>query len=217
MRVGLSAHHHAAICGRDLVILDESAGTYGMVAGAVGHTQIGVGGRSLITTDQALLEDLMTSGALAPPSCLPVVNIELRAPVRSALDEAESPQSFINGLHVGRAWADMVTDYYGRSFSHIIRTARKGQRREGRSVNLNSIEQLAKAFEAWSPWIPFQGDCFFRCFMLLRVIQRAGYDCHWAFGVKTWPFYAHCWLQAEDVALTDYAEVLTPFTPILTV
>jgi hypothetical protein len=53
--------------------------------------------------------------------------------------------------------------------------------------------------------------------MLLRVLRRQGYAPRWVFAVRTWPFAAHCWLQAGDTALTDFADTLQPFTPIMTI
>jgi hypothetical protein len=35
------------------------------------------------------------------------------------------------------------------------------------------------------------------------------------FGVRTWPFHAHCWLQVEDVVLDDHHERIGAYTPLM--
>jgi hypothetical protein len=35
------------------------------------------------------------------------------------------------------------------------------------------------------------------------------------FGVRTWPFHAHCWLQCDDVVLDDQADRVAAYAPIL--
>jgi hypothetical protein len=74
---------------------------------------------------------------------------------------------------------------------------------------------LAQALERAYPWLPLQGVCVFRSFMLMRLLSRAGIcSPRWVFGVRTWPFHAHCWVQDGDIVLTDHAESLLRYTPI---
>jgi hypothetical protein len=51
--------------------------------------------------------------------------------------------------------------------------------------------------------------------MLLRLLHAKGLDAHWVFGVRTWPFQAHCWLQCEDLVLDDQPDRVRAFTPIM--
>ena len=51
--------------------------------------------------------------------------------------------------------------------------------------------------------------------MLAAFLRSLGHRPTWVFGVRTWPFQAHCWLQVEDIALDDEAERLCAFAPIL--
>ena len=67
------------------------------------------------------------------------------------------------------------------------------------------------------PWLPFQGQCLHRAFMLRRLLARRGLSVHWVFGVRTWPFMAHCWLQAGDTLVADDLDRVLGFTPILVV
>ena len=68
-----------------------------------------------------------------------------------------------------------------------------------------------------APWLPMDGVCLFRSGMLLAFLRALGPRPTWVFGVRTWPFQAHCWLQVEDIALDDEAERLCAYAPVLAV
>jgi hypothetical protein len=73
-----------------------------------------------------------------------------------------------------------------------------------------ALEVVAR-FRRWAPFAPVSGKCLLRSFMLLRLLRRRGFDAHWVFGVSTWPFTAHCWLQVGDIVLDDSHERLLPY------
>jgi hypothetical protein len=75
--------------------------------------------------------------------------------------------------------------------------------------------ECVDAFHRWSPYAPVSGKCLLRAFMLRRFLIRNGHNAHWVFGVTTWPFSAHCWLQCGTVALDEYAERTAAYTPIM--
>jgi hypothetical protein len=70
-------------------------------------------------------------------------------------------------------------------------------------------------FRRVAPWLPLDGACLFRSGFLLGYLESLGHRVDWVFGVRTWPFRAHCWLQAGDVALDDEAERLIAYHPIM--
>jgi hypothetical protein len=74
--------------------------------------------------------------------------------------------------------------------------------------------RLARVFHRLAPWLPIPDKCLSRSFVLLRLLQRSGVGARWMFGVRTWPFAAHCWLQQDAVALDDAADRLAGFRPI---
>ena len=215
----LSDDHHAAICGRDLVILDARAGQYTLVPAAGLGARLEACGRRLALHDEDLVKDLRQAGVVrdgvsqgpaagSPPPPLPT---------RSVLDGAEIELRAADGVQAGLAWTSMLVDYYGRSFGHLIELAWSNPAKPSGPSNIGDLRRRALVFDQITPWIPFQGDCLFRSFMLLRQLHRAGFSPRWVFGVRTWPFYAHCWLQMDDLALTDYAETLCVLTPIFAV
>ena len=77
-------------------------------------------------------------------------------------------------------------------------------------------EDLTAAFLTALPWIPAQGRCLQRAYALRRLLAREGIQADWVFGVRTWPFLAHCWLQIGDLVLADDLDRVRGFTPILT-
>jgi len=77
------------------------------------------------------------------------------------------------------------------------------------------VAALVGLFRAGLPWVPRQGACLWRAFLLLSLLRRAGQTAVWVFGVRTWPFSAHCWLQLDDAVLDDDPGRVGLYTPIL--
>jgi hypothetical protein len=79
------------------------------------------------------------------------------------------------------------------------------------------VAAVTAAFIRLMPWAPYQGACLHRAFLLLFMLRASGADAIWVFGVRTWPFSAHCWLQVGDSVLDDDPERVSLYTPILAV
>lgn len=75
----------------------------------------------------------------------------------------------------------------------------------------------ARLFDRWMPWTPGQGQCLYRAYLLRAFLAARGRGATWVFGVRTWPFSAHCWLQIGDVLLDDDLDRVALYTPILVV
>lgn len=80
----------------------------------------------------------------------------------------------------------------------------------------NAMAQ-ARLFDHWMPWLPGQGQCVYRAYLLRAFLAARGRGSTWVFGVRTWPFSAHCWLQIDDVLLDDDLDRVGLYTPILAV
>lgn len=76
-------------------------------------------------------------------------------------------------------------------------------------------QALARSIQVVQRWQPAAGECLQRSFQMVCMLREAGVACRWVFGVRTWPFVAHCWVEADGVALNDSAERLAAFQPIL--
>ena len=49
---------------------------------------------------------------------------------------------------------------------------------------------------------------------LARSLWRRGIDADLYFGVRLDPFAAHCWLQHDDLLLTDPMNFVADYTPV---
>lgn len=106
--------------------------------------------------------------------------------------------------------------FQGAPLRKLLRIA-DGDRHRARHARPDEVRTraLVGRFFTVLPWLPRQGLCLHRSFMLLRYLARHGIDCDWVFGVRTWPFAAHCWLMIDDTVLGDELDRVRAFTPIL--
>lgn len=76
------------------------------------------------------------------------------------------------------------------------------------------VAEAARAFWRMAPWLPIEGECLVRSALLMRFLKQRGLEADWVFGVRLWPFMAHCWVQLDDLCLNDDVERLAAYTPI---
>ncbi|EJL37543.1 hypothetical protein PMI01_00621 [Caulobacter sp. AP07] len=73
------------------------------------------------------------------------------------------------------------------------------------------------AFLAARRLVPIRPVCLLDSVALLDFLNRRGLDADLVFGVIPRPFSAHCWLQADGLALNDELDNLVGRAPILVV
>lgn len=115
---------------------------------------------------------------------------------------------------LGVSWT--VSRRFSRaSFSQLLSgpPAEPGAHDEPTPALLEAVRQ----FERLRPWLAPPGECLLRSYHLRAFLRARGLDALWVFGVRTWPFSAHCWLQAGATALDDDLERLVAYQPILAV
>ena len=120
-------------------------------------------------------------------------------------------------LDVARAGLDIAAGtiaFRGKSLVQLIAATPVHRSRPGDGARLG---RRVAAFRAALPWIPFEGECLQRGFQLKRLLNRQGIAADWVFGVNTWPFVAHCWLQTGDLVIADRIERVRLYTPIMAV
>ncbi len=61
------------------------------------------------------------------------------------------------------------------------------------------------------------GACLLQAEMLLRFLNADDLDADWIFGVRTFPFLAHCWLQCGDQCVSEAPETLKVYRPIMVI
>lgn len=204
---------HVAVVEEDVVILDLNTDSYLCLPGLGRHLRSTAAGH-WTSADPAVLTALGELGlfeAGEPPPPRPWAK-----PVRSSRREGAAV----------RGWRS--------PFALILTYARHGARIKGRTVRrlierspslplpstpqaLAAVSRHARLFEHWAPFVPGQGECLYRAYLLRAYLATQGLGASWVFGVRTWPFAAHCWLQCGDLVLDDDPDRVGLYTPILVI
>lgn len=212
---------HAVAVNGDLVFLDVVRDTYVCLPEADPSAQLSEDRRSLALADPELARDLREAGLVVSPSGAVLARPDLAAarlwtpPTRSALSDTYPLPRIGDGLEIARSVADLLVAYRGRPFRDIVGAVRRPRTRPPEPAP--ELISTVEAFHRWAPFAPTSAKCLLRSFMLLRRLQRRGLDALWVFGVRTWPFHAHCWLQCGDLVLDDEPDRIRAFTPIMVV
>lgn len=211
----LPAHIHMAWCGPDVVVLDVASDAYALLVDVAEGLRPGPHASALHVHPDLLADlealDLVVSTATVKPGTrppLPALNGEIAysgGPLGAARVTGAALDSLIS-----------TADFQGKSFADLVASASRRRRNEG-PRDPHRVAAAAAAFQAVHPWIPFEGDCLQRGYMLHHHMSRSGIPANWVFGVRTWPFLAHCWVQVGDVVVGDSRERVQGFTPIMAV
>ncbi|MBJ7411236.1 MAG: lasso peptide biosynthesis B2 protein [Phenylobacterium sp.] len=210
----LLPHVHAAVIADDVVLLDVRSDNYFCLPGAAEDLA-----RPVVDDGEDGLAALLVAQGLAqwspcpmePPAAAPA-----SMPRTDVLDQPCSGPSLRDAMALIGAYLDTMLHYRAREFAHLTAYVRRGRVGAAEAAGDDAeLRRLCAVFAQLVPWVPISGKCLERSFLLLRFLQRRGRDARWVFGVTTWPFAAHCWLQVDEVALDDAAERLVRFTPIM--
>lgn len=214
--VALRPAVHATAVGADLVLLDIGADAYFCVrADRAEVVEVVADGRRLRLS--CALADALAAGGVLDRDPVPAGHSPFRpAPppaTRTLLrDRYGHPQWSDLTEAIPALWA-VLRGYHRRSFAKVI----SSRAPIGRTMRPADAAAIVERFHRWVPYAPVSGKCLLRAFMLRHLLQRAGHDPAWVFGVQTWPFAAHCWLQMDDVVLDDHPDRVASYTPILVV
>lgn len=204
---------HAACCGADLVLLDVAGDQYYCLPEAAGGVVLDPVAGALAGVEDDLAEDLRDAGLTAEgpqrtlrrwsaPPAREALGLAPVGPGGSAL-----PQAL--GASLTMAWR-----FRRRSLAELVR---RQAARGPLKADTDRAAVCGARFQMSLPWLPVQGACLYQSFLLLEILRRRGLSADWVFGVRTWPFYAHCWVQAGDVVLNDTVDHVTSFEPIMVV
>ncbi|PZR36643.1 lasso peptide biosynthesis B2 protein [Caulobacter segnis] len=214
MELWLSDGVHATMIDEDAVFLDVATNAYFCLP-AIGAA-LRLEGRKMIVLAEPLGEDLLGAG-LACDAPVASEGVMAQAPVHTARALIEALPATTRLAPAWRHWRAAILAGLGnardqrRSFATRLPPP-NGVRTD--TPNPTLLQDLA-AFRGLAPWLPFDGACLYRSGLLRRYLAALGHRVDWVFGVRTWPFAAHCWLQAGDVALDDEAERLAAYHPIM--
>ena len=194
----------------DVVILDLKADRYLCLLDAGTWLHPEPDGRLIIGPDGAA-QDLMAANIAAPQStsCLRRVSktptVELVASYKtSPIEKLWAALHILEATHV----------FHRKTLEQLVATAIRPPLLRGRRT---TSDQAFGAYKDAVSWVPGEGECLQRAFILKRVLAGRGIHADWVFGVRTWPFGAHCWLQIDDMVVGDTLARVSNYTPIMVV
>lgn len=195
---------------RDLVLLDTRSDSY-LCLPDVGAVRLEAG---VLTCPPEVAEALEREGLVSddtgqrhdPVRPLPAL------PFRACRTRQPQPIATREALSFVGLWCVLA-----RQRPEVGDLARRLKDRPRGGTDEALLVRRGDAFRRLLPAMPWTGACLFQSWLLLAFLQRAGLDADWVFGVRTWPFAAHCWLQVGDLCLTDAPEALTAYHPMLAI
>jgi hypothetical protein len=96
--------------------------------------------------------------------------------------------------------------------------ARKRRAGAGVSADAGAARALVTAFLYLRPWFyTARNACLLDSLTLINFLSGHRFYPEWVFGVKTDPFYAHCWVQEGECVFNDTPDYVRGFSPILVV
>ena len=209
---------HAAAVYDDLVLLDVEADAYFCLPDCADALGPNVGSGDLGRSDPALLDELRDAGLAAPADTAPnAPRIVYPPPRRTARLLSLPPPGWRDLRQAVGSLLDLWLTYRGQSLADLVRRAAPADVGDTAAQPGPAALEVVARFRRWAPFAPVSSKCLLRAYMLLRLLRREGHDARWVFGVTTWPFAAHCWLQVGDVVLEDEADRLALYRTILVV
>ncbi|WP_332768904.1 lasso peptide biosynthesis B2 protein [Phenylobacterium sp.] len=210
---------YAAVYGDDLVLLDTARDAYFCLPDAGAGLRLEFAGHALEGLDPDLIAELAAMDLLRAGEAPTRAPLSVAAPILDLMSGSLPKTDWTEAADFAGALAAMTWTYYRRPFARLLASALARRGRLGaRDAPASAIlERRALAYRALLPWSPVQGACLFQAFLLLEFLGQAGLAADWVFGVRTWPFSAHCWLQAGPLVLNDSVERVSAYRPILVV
>lgn len=214
MMTPLAPSVHGAAVGADLVFLDVARDTYVCLAGAAGAGRLSEDRSQIEITDSGLALALQEAGLTGEA----LVARTLARRATRALDRGAEPVALgdiLGGLTL--TWARASARRYRQPFAELIgwAQARPAPLDPSAEPSETALAVIARFQSRW-PWAVWRGQCLHRAFLLLTHLRAAGCDAAWVFGVRTYPFEAHCWLQIGVTVLDDPLARLAAYEPLMT-
>ncbi|WP_374346564.1 lasso peptide biosynthesis B2 protein [Phenylobacterium sp.] len=208
---------HGAVDSGNLVLLDVAADAYFCLPGAGSALAPGPVGNEVGRLPEDLLHELAQARLIRQtsedePQASPVFS-----PNSDCFAAAPAAFNWRDGAAFAKAYVGLAPRFYRRPFDQVLAHARARRLRLGTTGATEGVVARAKLFNAMMPWSPVQGACLLQAAWMLEFLAGAGLTADWVFGVRTWPFSAHCWVQAGEVVLNDTLERVAPYRVILRV
>lgn len=209
---------YAAACGPDLVLLDARRDRYFCLPDAAQGLRGDLAAGGLHGLDPDLGAELAAVGLARSGDTVGRDRLVFTPPERDLALSACASVRGGEGLDFAAALGALAGTYWRQPFQRVLlHAAHRRLALVAASPDNPVLLRRALAFRALLPWSPIQGACLMQAALLLTHLARAGITADWMFGVRVWPFSAHCWVQAGDLVLNDTVERVAPYAPILKV
>lgn len=220
----LAPHLSFGFIGADAVVLDLMADRYFRLRGYAA-TLGSLASAGAASCDAGSLADLVERQLLLPgPGAVPRPAFAPR-PAESAIEHSCMP------LRGGRQTIRvpvrevLTTRLFAGQWMRsggLLRTvtrwrgqrARRLQQALNRIPSQDAVRAIACSFAAGRRYFPAKRRCVPDSLALARCLWRRGADAQLYFGVRLEPFAAHCWVQADDLLLSDPIDSIAEFTPV---
>lgn len=213
MEYHLPRHVSFAALGNRVVFLDLNADRYFLLRGADAAAVIAADSKASEPVERLIARGLLHAGTgqIVRP-------VDAVAPTAGALEASEADGSLpLAELLYHRAEAAMLLRVLGLQKT-LAWTRRHRRRLLARHRDLvdprTEASRLARGFARSRLFLPAARLCVPDSLALARSIWRRGIDADLYFGVRLEPFAAHCWLQHDDVLLSDPLNFVADYTPV---
>jgi len=210
MELYLRADVHVAVIDDDAVVLDVAGDAYLCLPGA--GRELAARGADGRLFSGPLAQTLLEAG-LATPEAAGSHDPWPERPTTTIIHEPRrEPVRFEHLRAAYEALGELRRARQTPGLAPYLALARKNPLL---SRDQDRIRAAARLFWDLGVWLPFKGECLQRSALLIAYLQRLGFQADWVFGVRLWPFSAHCWVQSDGVCLNDDVERLQAITPIM--
>lgn len=213
MSYHLPQHSSFAGLGTRVVFLDLSADRYVLLGASEAAAVLAAEAEITDPVDRLIARDLLRAGPGGP-----VRPVTATVPTTSALEatDTDGPLPLAELLY-HRTEAAILLRFYGlqRTLAHMRRRRERSlRRRPACSDGRADAARIARGFARARLFWPTARLCVPDSIALARSIWRRGIYADLYFGVRLEPFAAHCWLQHEDLLLSDPLNFVADYTPV---
>src|ERR1700761_7314448 len=239
-RVGefqLAEHAYACTHGNAVVFLDlradkylaidarEAASLAACVEGwPVGHSEVDSPGQPCAPIAGGLVQSLLQKGLLSPASTSQGKRSFPRQAQGELIGEGlDEEVELWRGCRYQflKTVAQIALLLRVRRFQSLIDSIRLQKAQTAPvpgSLDTQEATRRIRAYRYLRPYVFASKDaCLFNSLALFHFLQHYGIQTDIVFGVKTNPFYAHCWLQQQATVIADSLDNVQRYTPIMQV
>ncbi len=205
--------------GQHLIFLDAERDRYCMLAPRLeAHVRDWATGN---IPEQAVLADLVSTGLFVPasndraaPELYPVSRCT------RALCGSHPPAARSFGYWLCFLWACSSLAFFNAltgliSLKSLLSLSGAPRRQNRTPPDLEALGFLLGAFSDAALLFPRKDRCLPDALALRAYLAWQSYPARIVFGVQSEPFQAHCWVQSDNLLLTQDLETVLGFSPIL--